>query len=1380
MRSYMGSYLENIGLEELLPKISVHTDEFNKVTFGYAPYGNQVRFDSLPDAVNAVKFDHRTKMTRNYSLSNPYYAGGGTNPFIADFEAAFPQHEVRVRSYQLEDSADTAWLDSVTKGPNGESYGLTTFGGDGGVQILDVVSPDGKLKTFDEIMSGMGLNATNQGSVLKRMKILTNDRTLFNRYDLSEKADVYLFDPEKVFGSNPEYEAFARAKATMEATTPDEIPARMRKIYESMSDGALFQTARSMQEDMVGNIRRAKLMKYDAQTEMALTTSASRRAELQQQIRSADMIIEEAQKQMRFGRISNTRLHNVTDVVTADSVAHLKGNQSIINSDMARRLIQLDGGDSSIDVDRLIAIGSQADEKSELFGGLSRVKTSELHGAAQSVRSDILTLSINRDMIGTPQSLAGAARSEIAEGIESLRAGRISPKLMQIVNDLENWEPLPTDGLAAQTEAFNGRKFARQIKRQIEMGSNISEDPVLMAQMHRALVSHYTRYRKGKFEKTVQFGGQSVPYLDMSFPIPNSTRAEVVADLGGIFNGQRMRYNTISKSANAVHLDAITWSNSISALGGADLDDNLANILKYDSKARRLVSFSYRNPAQMGEFMIYDADISMDTKAPEAIKKMWQRQQQLINEVAISKKGLAAKFEEINQIREALHAYYMGRADLDKVDLFQKISGKLPDIFAPKGFKRITKGSTYKSALAQSFNVIQSNETNEAAVAKRIARELKENGLTGRGQLFKYVGNGYDEFHNELGLFQKSQAIESLVENLGKAPLEKLSPHDIALRMDMELKARGLLGREVNLDSVISSTIQSTLKHGTRAEQEALLAEIRRNPFTFIETELVVDTIKKTGSAELTDLIAGAVSSDVEKLGSIIGSLHGKGFTGIGLDPIDVATRLANPETQAALRSGYAAGRGIELGEVGEKFLLAADSPKAFASQVFKEQLSLIDDFAESTLPQEALDKLAASFQSMIFTPDEISNAQNILEKIGEASKMQEALDSASSLEETEKLLKEALEGGLDFDDPNTAAMRMLHGLGLETPEALDRQVLAMANILTTNAQASGNYNLLRAMQIEGDMGSLSVANLYQGAMRRQVYSPQALDEISQISGYKGLRKFINSDGFTTASEAIYDPMMRNRALMSKVLELRQDPKFSSRTHGELKRHAQAIMEDMSRRMSESGMSPDEFLGYEDRVYKILNGEADNVIPAFPTFTSARIPGVNEQTVPGLRHFRQREVADTVADAVVEYGSEYKPMTSLNMDMLKKLWAEPMFKKGIVGFGVLAGFGLVHRMIKDPTPEDIQGPPLLPGGSPYEDYNPSSYQDVQSMYPAAQNSAAMLYTIQASGRYEPATLSSDISQITNGNVTTRTYNSRQTLTGRPSARELLSTMMSGE
>jgi ribosomal protein S17E len=103
-------------------------------------------------------------------------------------------------------------------------------------------------------------------------------------------------------------------------------------------------------------------------------------------------------------------------------------------------------------------------------------------------------------------------------------------------------------------------------------------------------------------------------------------------------------------------------------------------------------------------------------------------------------------------------------------------------------------------------------------------------------------------------------------------------------------------------------------------------------------------------------------------------------------------------------------------------------------------------------------------------------------------------------------------------------------------------------------------------------------------------------------------------------------------------------------------------------------------------------------------------------------------------------GQKYKRISEAISDgTIKKLMDKPYVRGTLIGTAALGAFGFIYSARKDHTEEDIQGPPLLPGGSAYDSAYPGNTLNLQNpnyMLSSGQN--GVTYKVNVSGGYSAA------------------------------------------
>lgn len=106
--------------------------------------------------------------------------------------------------------------------------------------------------------------------------------------------------------------------------------------------------------------------------------------------------------------------------------------------------------------------------------------------------------------------------------------------------------------------------------------------------------------------------------------------------------------------------------------------------------------------------------------------------------------------------------------------------------------------------------------------------------------------------------------------------------------------------------------------------------------------------------------------------------------------------------------------------------------------------------------------------------------------------------------------------------------------------------------------------------------------------------------------------------------------------------------------------------------------------------------------------------------------------------------------------MFATLMEKPLFKRGAIAAGLLVGGSVLYRKLTDRTPEDMQGPPMLPGGGFYEDMPQVPAPQVGNRY-IPPNRGGVTYKVNARGNFDPHKLAQQAGIVSGGSVTGSTF-----------------------
>ena len=178
-------------------------------------------------------------------------------------------------------------------------------------------------------------------------------------------------------------------------------------------------------------------------------------------------------------------------------------------------------------------------------------------------------------------------------------------------------------------------------------------------------------------------------------------------------------------------------------------------------------------------------------------------------------------------------------------------------------------------------------------------------------------------------------------------------------------------------------------------------------------------------------------------------------------------------------------------------------------------------------------------------------------------------------------------------------------------------------------------------------------------------------------------------------------------------------------------------------------------VGATGSVGKFLREE---VIPSERTQKVAAAIEDMEEVAPGrAAQVRARAARDVSGDVASAARAASKPKR-INLSSMKELFEVKPFRRGAIAIGGLVAFSAVYQKVKDRTPEDLSGPPLLPGGSFYSGQKTSG----QEINPISQQSgqSGVTYRVRATGDFNSEEFSNSMSNLTGADVKTSDYKTR--------------------
>jgi len=151
---------------------------------------------------------------------------------------------------------------------------------------------------------------------------------------------------------------------------------------------------------------------------------------------------------------------------------------------------------------------------------------------------------------------------------------------------------------------------------------------------------------------------------------------------------------------------------------------------------------------------------------------------------------------------------------------------------------------------------------------------------------------------------------------------------------------------------------------------------------------------------------------------------------------------------------------------------------------------------------------------------------------------------------------------------------------------------------------------------------------------------------------------------------------------------------------------------DPSIEIVDPNLSESQIIERTNRARQILNDEAISLRALIRLGGASRVPDV--VPIDGF------ELSDKDMEAL--FGDPQRPVTNrpkfskfkdlVKQDSFKNMFTEPIVKRSLYAIGALIAGSLMYTSAKDRTAQDMSGPPLLPGGSAYEQGYPMRIPEI--------------------------------------------------------------------
>jgi hypothetical protein len=1211
----------------------------------------------------------------------------------------------------------------------------------------------GKYTKMDDIFEMQGIDPSTSDK-FKRFKAFTNEMPLEAAYAPGgRRIGVAVLPAEGLFGNAAQLENQIMTEARRRGLTAhSDIRALREEVFEKASDGSLLISrsalnrqiamATSERDNLATALKKIEREKISqgGQAGLARFKKTSEYLDQKKQISKIDSTLRQIRKNSSKGLSVNARIFNGINTSDGTSFSFSKG-EGMVTEDMdfvasARRGAAKDSllnkmSDREILESTDYITTSTNISTTDLTREGSKLKPSEKISFATSnpdklpgrARSNTLSAATFNNFMNPDNYLIDSLNNAIKEDMASLAKGDLSPGLRAIIREIED---TPTEGLARSERAMlsESKEFARRIKTFVDQGGDLRENPFLSGQMMDQIKSHYLTPAMDSegSQKAYRLGGRSIQALDGRFPMEGSTLAHLgsLGMKGVPLDEAKQGVLQIDHDAGRFGISALDATNTHKAFGGFDFDDSLYTTYHYDTNTRRLLVKALRDPNAMGEYMIFDADISHDNNIPKEVRDLYKKHEGLNKSIArghrkkIPNADMKRMLDELNNTKSKLDSFFSGKkkvmeageeVSLDfikKINIEQLQANGFP---APADLEWDTSNFLRKSS---HLSFAQMDTSDVSALSRAIASE-RQGFIDGENFSMFKANKGYSEYES---LFKVP------VTSAVKAPAEKMDYQFIMRKLQEAQANNGILGQTINQYTLIDNFIGEHLDfNGTNEvdpKMKTKLRELLKDPkyqLERIDRETLIDAIVKEPNESVNIAVNRGKTKNMEALGGIVSELNryaeeqGIKFKS-GLDPILFQERIESmPEMVNAFRRGFGPGN----------FLLDEADSKANFSRLMKAQVNILDDFKTTT--DEALELTRKNLSEVIgnkFTPKQITQAQDIIQDFEQSQELVRNADY-------DAIARGGLAGDLTVDQMDNYSRRATNLKTLSRLKGSSSQDLrAIVRVLLDSGDDLSLIN--QSVDIGNGFGQ-TINDILSSAINEE-------KTFSEIDGIierpNDIFKFIErgDDGslsFTAKSNMVISQPERNRRL-SKAINANITVSDEALRLGDIG--------ELGNRMNLSQMF--DFIGQQEKV-------ATNTV---------QIPNQ-----VGAKARAYRAISDEAAEEVLKD----KPAP-----LIRRLFAgdramSKSARSGLAALAVFAGFGVAHRIVTgDRTESQLNPYPLIPQNSQYEDILNKSDM---SFDPMTTNNNSTTYTIRANNYSDTEALTKGIQGVLPNGMTT-IYNSQ--------------------
>ncbi len=1028
------------------------------------------------------------------------------------------------------------------------------------------------------------------------------------------------------------------------------------------------------------------------------------------------------------------------------------------------------------------------------------------------------------------QTLLGLSlRDTLDEAVAKFQKGDISP-LLGIAKEYENLSLDDFGGDETLLRAAQKRQgYIRRAKEFVDAGGRLESDPVMIAEAMRTVREHHFQLRKAG--KTMRFGTENIDDLRLRIPIPGSyeahfgTRSNILKQPRSGFMSDLPMMLTLPgpQTKDRFLLSSGDTARIYAAGGGLDQDDRVVSGTQiFDPKTKRLLTSLSRDPSAITEFPFFDTDFSLNkdyfkktvmyrgeetnlaqlsirrTKILEILKRTGDRRKWNPNMGNMDRVGVLMR--ELSDVNLAMQDAFRNDKKIIKTPMGEKFSIDNPRSYlAPKGYRR----SRNAERLYEQESIVRGYGAHTGDVGSFFRRFGAEARLTKRGNAmlpFEYVGPKYREMFDDpvygRALVSARERYSDLYRTMDlraeipKDQIPKLTGEALSARNRAVAKAEFLLGKTVNTATVVENFVSETIRAGTltaeQQEQFLSLAE-KYSKITVIEREDAIDYIRKFGDEDVINMVEEVTDENLLRAGKILG-----GMEGLGMDPFTLGQRFKGHPLKRMLQ-GYRIAKddqNITEDEFYNKISLSPTDPRSSVGRLASEVLEYDAEMPTRSRAvtegagQKSIDELkAVGFKPGIveraranqFIRGYLVNEAELLKPLGDNAQLEELLQRALETNPGADIADLLSEN--DTAEVNRRSVELLNSWKLDEHE-MRRQLLATRWVAAEADEATGRLRAGRSLSTVGAMPSdPSIARMSTEAWSTQVIDWPAEDKLDAMVEAWDPKA---GDNISDQLLGVPDPESRKRRRVGGLNKEIRDIKFSTR-EAEIRARANMIF-----RMEEKGgtNSDKAIIALARRANRwgltdmdvsrgsVLEEYPDEVLEKLMYMDTRTNLGSIRTPQGGKVRLAMRSIADELA-VTVRSAPKMKSQKLLTMEGIGELLSNPGFRKGLGIAGIFAGLGMVHEMRGDRSPEDMQGPPLLPGGNPYDDaapqYSPQSIYSAAGQLNSGFGQQGYTYNVRANGTFDAKALSSQMGSLTGSPIDSTIYQARQTTEPRNSS-----------